>query len=145
MIEEKLTGRIIQVFYKVYNTLGYGFIESIYHNAMIIELTNTGFEVETETPIAVHYNGRVVGTFSSDIVVDDKVILELKAKEKLVEAHEAQLTNYLRATEIEIGLLLNFGKQPEFKRKFFSNRNKQLTSDSNTNGLLENLFTEDTI
>ena len=122
MIEEKLTGRIIQVFYKVYNTLGYGFIESIYHNAMIIELTNTGFEVETETPIAVHYNGRVVGTFAADIVVDDKVILELKAKEKLVEAHEAQLTNYLRATEIEIGLLLNFGKQPEFKRKFFSNR-----------------------
>lgn len=93
MIEEELTGQIIKIFYQVYNTLGHGFIESIYHNAMIIELTQAGLKVESEKPIAVYYNGRIVGTFSADLVVEDKVILELKAKEKIVEAHEAQLLN----------------------------------------------------
>ena len=143
MIEEELTSHILRVYYHVYNSLGYGFIESIYHNAMIIELTSAGLKVETEKSIAVYYQGRVVGTFSADIVVEDKVILELKAKDKIIEAYEAQLTNYLRATEIEIGLLLNFGRQPEFKRKFFSNRNKQLTSEPQSNNRLESLFTDD--
>ena len=124
MEEKDLTGRIINKFYKVYNALGYGFIESIYHNAMMLELTGDGMLVDTEKPIAVHYEGRVVGTFCTDLVVEGRVIVELKAKERLIEAHEAQLTNYLRATEIEIGLLPNFGKSPEFKRKFFSNANK---------------------
>ena len=143
MIEEELTGRIIKVFYKVYNTLGYGFIESIYHNAMIIELSESGSKVETEKPIAVYYDGRVVGTFAADLVVEDKVILELKAKEKIHEAHEAQLLNYLRSTEIELGLLLNFGKQPEFKRKYFSNKNKHKASTPDSGHLLESLFIED--
>ena len=119
MEEKQLTGRIINKFYKIYNALGYGFIENIYHNAMIIELANDGLKVETEKPIAVHYEGRVIGTFSADLVVNDLVIVELKAKERLIEPHEAQLTNYLRATDVEIGLLLNFGKTPEFKRSFF--------------------------
>src|SRR5258706_933811 len=110
---------------------------------MIIQLAAAGFKVETEKPIAVYYQGRVVGTFSADIVVEEKVILELKAKEKLIEAHEAQLTNYLRATVIQIGLLLNFGKLPEFKRKYFSNRNKQLKSEHQASNPLENLFTKD--
>jgi GxxExxY protein len=126
MIEEELTGQIIKVFYKVYNSLGYGFIEQIYHNAMILELSSLGLKVETEKQIAVYYEGRIVGTFSADLVVEEKVILELKAKERIHEADEAQLTNYLRATLIEIGLLLNFGKTPEFKRKFFSNKNKKI-------------------
>jgi len=126
MIEEELTGQIIKVFYKVYNSLGYGFLEQIYHNAMILELTALGLRVETEKPIAVYYEGRIVGTFSADLVVEEKVILELKARERINEAHEAQLTNYLRATLIEIGLLLNFGSSPEFKRKFFSNKNKRI-------------------
>jgi len=139
MIEEELTGQIIKVFYKVYNTLGYGFIEQIYHNAMIIELAAAGLKVETEKPIAVYYEGKIVGTFEADLVVEDKVILEFKAKEAIHEAHEAQLTNYLRASNIEIGLLLNFGRKPEFKRKYFSNKNKQLDNSSSVN-LMEALF-----
>ena len=143
MIEEELTGQIIKTFYKVYNGLGYGFIESIYHNAMILELTDAGLRVETEKPIAVYYNGRVVGTFAADLIVENRIILELKAKEKLLEAHEAQLLNYLRATEIEVGLLLNFGKAPEFKRKYFSNKHKNLSNDSASRPILEALFEED--
>ncbi len=140
--EEELTGRIIKVFYKVYNALGYGFIESVYHNAMILELGREGLIVETEKPISVFYDGRIVGSFSADLVVENRVILELKAREKLVEAHEVQLVNYLRATEIEIGLLLNFGKTPEFKRKFFSNKNKALDGPLAASNMLENLFKE---
>ena len=130
MHEEELTGQIIKIFYKVYNALGYGFIAQIYHNAMILELVATGLKVETEKPIAVYYEGKVIGTFETDLVVEEKVILELKAKESIHEAHEAQLVNYLRATEIEIGLLLNFGRKPEFKRKYFSNKNKQLNNST---------------
>src|SRR3954467_9298932 len=98
MVEEELTKEIIRVFYKVYNCLGYGFIESVYHNAVIIELVNAGLRVETEKSIAVYYEDKIVGNFFADLVVDSKVIVELKAKEKLVEAHEAQLINYLRST-----------------------------------------------
>ena len=143
MEEQELTGRIINKFYKVYNALGYGFIENVYHNAMIIELAAGGLVVESEKPIAVHYYGRVVGTFCADLVVNGSVIIELKAKERLIEPHEAQLINYLRATDIEIGLLLNFGKTPEFKRKFFSNSNKKLESSDQTSSSLESLFLTD--
>lgn len=133
MIEEKLTGHIIKVFYKVYNTLGHGFIESVYHNAMILELVAQGFSVETEKAIAVYYENNVVGTFSADLVVNSKIIIELKAKDTLHPAHEAQLTNYLRATEIELGLLFNFGKKPEFKRTYFSNENKRFRQNGLNN------------
>lgn len=125
MLEEELTGRIIKVFYKIYNALGHGFIESVYHNAMILEFVEQGFSVETEKPIAVFYGEKVVGTFSDDLLVNSKILIELKAKESIHPAHEAQLTNYLRATEIELGLLFNFGKKPEFKRKYFSNEKKR--------------------
>lgn len=126
MIEEELTGQIIKAFYKVYNTLGHGFLESVYKNSMLLEITEQGLEVEAEKAIAVYYKGRIVGTFFADLVVNSKVIVELKAMEAIVPAHEAQLINYLRATEIEVGLLFNFGKMPEFKRKLFSNERKQL-------------------
>lgn len=125
MLEEGLTGRIIKVFYKVYNTLGHGFIESVYHNAMILELVDQGFTVETEKPIGVYYFDRIVGRFSADLLVNGKILIELKSKESIHPAHEAQLTNYLRATEVEIGLLFNFGRKPEFKRKYFSNEKKR--------------------
>lgn len=125
MIDEELTGKIISAFYTVYNTLGHGFIESIYHNAMIIEMVKKGLSVEIEKPITVYYGPNVVGTFEADLVVDRRVIVELKAKEKLIAAHEAQLTNYLRATDVEVGLLFNFGKSAEFKRKLFENRYKR--------------------
>ena len=141
--EEEITGEIIRTYYKVYNALGFGFLESIYKNAMIIELASQGLNARAEQPIAVHYNGPVVGTFAADIVVEDRVIVELKAKEKLAEAHEAQLTNYLRATEIEVGLLFNFGKAPEFKRKFFSNANKFLSTERPPVHILESIIKED--
>ena len=144
MIEEELTGRIIKSFYKVYNSLGHGFIESIYHNAMLLELVADGLTVETEKPIAVYYEGKVVGTFSADIVVEGKIILELKAKDAIHSSHEAQLINYLRATDIEIGLLLNFGKSPQFKRKYFSNKNKRRDTDASQDaGYVDILFEQD--
>jgi len=124
MIEEELTGKIIQVFYKVYNALGYGFIERVYHNSMIIELSAAGLGFESDKPIEVHYSGRLVGTFEADLIVENRVILELKAKEAINDAHVAQLINYLRATRLEVGLVLNFGRRPEFKRKYFPNKTR---------------------
>jgi GxxExxY protein len=143
MIDEELTGRVIKVYYKIYNALGYGFIESIYHNSMIIELVRAGMTIETEKPIAVHYESNVVGTFSADLVVEGKLILELKAKEVLSSAHEAQLTNYLRATDIELGLLLNVGREPEFKRKYFSNGKKRRPTNLLDGNILKTLFKKD--
>lgn len=143
MEEKELTGQIIKDFYTVYNTLGYGYLESVYQNAIMLELIDSGLKVEAEKAIAVHYNGHVVGTFAADLVVEGRVIVELKAKESLNGADEAQLTNYLRATEIEIGLLFNFGRSPEFKRKYFSNTNKQLTTVRSDEVLLKALFADD--
>nr|WP_321358737.1 GxxExxY protein [uncultured Draconibacterium sp.] len=118
-----LTEAIIKCFYKVYNELGYGFLEKVYHNALLIELQNEELKVESQKPIKVSYQGDVVGEYYADIIVEDVVILELKATETVTEAHEFQLINYLKATDLEIGLLLNFGKKPQVKRKIFSNKN----------------------
>ncbi len=123
LFEEK-TQLIIKVFYKVYNTLGYGFLEKVYENAMIHELRNHGFLCENQRQIKVFYDGLEVGVYYPDIIVDETIILELKASEYLLEENEFQLINYLKATEIEIGLLLNFGKKPEIKRKIFTNDRK---------------------
>lgn len=117
-----LTELIIKCFYKVYNELGYGFLEKVYQNAFLIELQNEEFEVESQKQIKVYYQGEVVGNYYADIVVEKVVIIELKAAETLAEEHEFQLINYLKATDIEVGLLLNFGKKPEIKRKIFSNK-----------------------
>ena len=117
-----LTEKIIRAFYTVYNTLGYGFLEKVYENAMFIELKNMGFLVEKQCRIKVFYEDFQVGDYFADLIVDEKVIIELKASEALCEEHEFQLINYLKATEIEVGLLLNFGKKPEFRRKVFSNK-----------------------
>lgn len=123
-----LTGQIIKAFYNVYNYLGYGFLEKVYENAMIIELLKMGLHCEKQKPIKVRYYDKEIGDYFADIVVEDKVILELKAAECLMEEHECQLINYLKATDIEVGLLLNFGKEPEFKRKvltaLYKNHNK---------------------
>ncbi|WP_303920730.1 GxxExxY protein [Draconibacterium sediminis] len=116
-----LTEAIIKCFYKVYNELGYGFLEKVYHNALLIELQNEELKVESQKPIKVSYQGDVVGEYYADIIVEDVVILELKATGTVTEAHEFQLINYLKATNIEIGLLLNFGKKPEIRRKIFTN------------------------
>lgn len=116
-----LTEQIIKAFYKVYNTLGYGFLEKVYENAMYIKLRDMGYFVEKQKRIKVFYEEQQVGDYFADLVVNEQVIIELKASESLCEEHEYQLINYLKATEIEVGLLLNFGKKPEFKRKVFSN------------------------
>ena len=113
----EITEKIIKAFYKVYNTLGYGFLEKVYVNSLLIELRSMGLSVKKQAQIKVYYEDIEVGEY----FVEECVILELKALESLCEEHEFQLINYLKATEIEVGLLLNFGKKPEFKRKIFSN------------------------
>jgi GxxExxY protein len=123
-LHSDLTENIIKAFYKVYNTLGYGFLEKVYENAMLIELRKMGFNAQKQIAINVYYEGELVGEYKADIIVVDKVILELKASESLHEQDEAQLLNYLKATEIEVGLLLNFGLKPQIKRKIFTNDKK---------------------
>ncbi|MFP5470473.1 MAG: GxxExxY protein [Bacteroidia bacterium] len=118
----EITEKIIRAFYKVYNALGYGFLEKVYENALFIELKEMGFFVEKQRLIEVFYENQKVGDYYADLIVNKVVIIELKAAESLCEEHEFQLINYLKATEIEVGLLLNFGKNPEFKRKVFSNQ-----------------------
>jgi GxxExxY protein len=124
MKHKELTEVIIKIFYKVYNTLGYGFLEKIYENAMMIEFRKAGIPAEAQSPIDVTYEGEIVGEHAADIIVDNKVIVELKAAKKIAEDHHAQLLNYLKATEIEVGLLLNFGPKPEISRKVFDNSRK---------------------
>ena len=116
---QELTGRIIQAFYKVYNSLGYGFLEKVYHNALLIELKNRGMAVESKSPIRVYYEGQEVGVYFADILVDNTVILELKAMGTLGANEGKQLINYLKASHLEVGLLFNFGPKPEFQRRVF--------------------------
>jgi GxxExxY protein len=124
LIHEEITQEIIGCFYKVYNYLGYGFMEKVYENAMCIELTQSGLQVKAQEKIEVYYNEVVVGTYYADLLIEDKVIIEVKSVSHLLEEHEAQLLNYLKATSIEVGLLLNFGEKAEFKRRAFSNYRK---------------------
>ena len=119
-----LTSKIINAYYKVYNQLGYGFLEKVYQNAFFYELISQGLDCEAQYKIDVYYFHKRVGEYYADIIVNNKIILELKAAESLCEEHECQLQNYLRATDIEVGFLFNFGKKPEYKRKIFMNKNK---------------------
>ncbi len=121
-LHQELTSEIISAFYKVYNTLGFGFLEKVYENALKYELEKMRFKVDKQKPITVYYDDLMVGEYFADLIVENKVIIELKAAETLIEEHELQLINYLKATEIEVGLLLNFGKKPEIRRKIFSNK-----------------------
>jgi len=122
------TGAILKAFYTVYNTLGYGFLEKVYENALVVELKSAGLLVEQQRGITVHYRNTPVGEYFADLIVNDVVIVELKSAEAIASAHEAQLTNYLKATNYEVGLLLNFGKTAEYKRKIFDNTPEQLLS-----------------
>jgi GxxExxY protein len=124
LLHKELTNNIISCFYRVYNDLGYGFLERVYQNALYFVLIDEGLNCEVEKPVKVYHNGRVVGDYRADLLVENCVLLELKANEELNLANEKQLINYLKATNIEVGLLLNFGKQPQFKRKVFSNDKK---------------------
>ncbi len=126
-----LTKQIIGAFYKVYNGLGYGFLEKVYENALAMELQEQGHVVSTQAPIHVYYRGKVVGEYFADLIVDNLIIVELKAASGLVEQNEAQLLNYLKASSYEVGLLLNFGPTPVHKRRAFSNENKPHLKDQN--------------
>ena len=117
MKHKELTAKIIDCAYKVHRELGFGFLESVYQNALVIELTKAGLKSEREKRIQVYYDGKVVGDFVADILVKEKVILELKSVSQVHPAHEAQLINYLKATGIKVGLLINFGEKVEIKRK----------------------------
>ncbi len=119
-----ITEQIIKAFYAVYNTLGYGFLEKVYESAMVIELRKLGLEVVCQPRIVVYYAGQEVGEYNADLLVEDAVIVELKATRTLSPANEAQLLNYLKATVYEVGLLLNFGPQPQIKRKVYDNERK---------------------
>jgi len=121
---KELTEKIIEIFYRVYNTLGYGFLEKVYENARVIEFRKAGIHVLCQALIRVFYESQIIGEYYADLLVDGKVIVEIKAVRKLLQEHEAQLLNYLKASDIEVGLLLNFGPRPEVKRKAFDNRRK---------------------
>lgn len=127
LLHEQLTNVILQCFYKVYNELGYGFLEKVYENALIIELKDKSLLCVQQAPVHVNYQQNNVGVYYADILVEDKVILELKAGEgSICEAHEHQLMNYLKATEYEVGMILFFGEKPTMRRKIFTNDKKKI-------------------
>jgi GxxExxY protein len=124
-IHSDITDKVIKAFYNVYNKLGYGFLEKVYERSMLIELNKFGLECKNQFPIKVFYDSKDVGEYFADIIVNDIIIVELKAAESICEEHECQLVNYLKATEIEVGLLFNFGKKPQLKRKVLTKDHKK--------------------
>lgn len=124
MKHQELTEQIIKAFYNVYNTLGYGFLEKVYENSMYIELTEMGLKVERQKKIYVYFKKQIVGDYTADLIVENLVISELKTHESISDDNEKQLINYLKATSMEVGLLLNFGKRPEIRRKIYDNELK---------------------
>ena len=119
--ESELTNKIICSSYNVHNTLGSGFLEKVYENALCLELESLGFSVEQQVPIKINYKGKLVGEYFADLLVNGKIILELKAVEALAPIHEIQLKNYLKGSRIELGLLINFGTSVDIKRKYQEN------------------------
>ncbi len=124
LLNQSITNTILKVYYEVYNELGHGFLEKVYQNAMYLEVKARGLKVESQKEIKVYFKQQLVGEYYSDLILENKVIIELKATEVLMNAHVAQTINYLKATPIEIGMLLNFGSEPEFKRLIYTNNKK---------------------
>jgi len=125
----ELTDRIIGVFYDVYNELGYGFLECVYEESLLIALRQDGLTADRQVPVPVWFRGNKVGEFRADLLVEKRVLLELKSARMLEKAHEAQLLHYLKSTEIEVGLLLNFGSRAQFRRLLFDNERKKIRVD----------------
>lgn len=121
----EITELVIKTFYEVYNELGFGFLESVYRNSLQLALIGKGLHVEAEVPVPVFFRGKLVGDFRGDLVVQSSVLLELKTAEVISIAHEAQLLNYLRATSLGLGLILNFGPKPQVRRLLFDNDRKR--------------------
>lgn len=130
MFHEEITNKTICAFYNVYNSLGHGFLEKVYENALAIELKKLGLLVRQQESVKVYYDGMEVGDYFADIIVNDLVMLELKSAECLRNEHFCQLTNYLKATDKEVGLLFNFGRKPEFKRIVLGNESKSFHADN---------------
>jgi GxxExxY protein len=126
LLHENTTNVIIGAFYSVYNELGYGFLESVYEKSLVITLNEAGLKVEQQKPLPVRFRDHMVGEYYADLVVHDAVILDLKSCRTVDRSHEAQLLHYLKATEIEVGLLLNFGERPQFRRLLFDNSRKKI-------------------
>jgi len=127
LLYQEITDTILKCFYKVYNELGYGFLEKVYENALMIELQNNNLHCSQQSPIKVYYQQNQVGIYFADILVENKIILELKAGEGgIILEHELQLVNYLKATEYEVGFILFFGEKPIMRRKIFTNQNKNI-------------------
>jgi GxxExxY protein len=122
---QQITDKVIGAFYAVYNELGFGFLESVYENALMMALGEAGLRVKQQAPIPVYFHGQQVGDFRCDILVEDCVILELKSVKQISAEHEAQTLNYLRATDVEVALILNFGEHPDIKRRVFDNDRKR--------------------
>lgn len=124
MYYEELSKEIIGAFFRTHTALGYGFLEKVYENALAYELKKMGFDAEKQIPIKVYYDGVEVGSYTADILVNDLIMLELKVADSIQPEHEAQLLNYLKATEYEVGYVLNFGNKATFKRIVFDNERK---------------------
>jgi len=140
MLHKEVTDRIICGFYRVYNRLGYGFLEKVYENALLIELKRHDLHVQQQHPVQVFYDGECVGDYYADLVVENLVMLELKVADTLHPEHSAQVINYLKATDIEVALLLNFGPKPEIKRLVLTNDRKPLAAPSNKDQIIDQSF-----
>jgi GxxExxY protein len=125
-LHAEITEKVIGVFFEVYNELGGGFLESVYHESLRIALVQAGLRVTVEVPVPVYFRGEVVGNFRADVVVNDCVLLELKAVSGFDAAHDGQVLHYLRATRFEVGLLLNFGPKPQFRRFILEEDKKKI-------------------
>jgi GxxExxY protein len=121
-----VTGKIIGIFYDVYNELGYGFLEAVYEESLVIALRQEGLVVNRQVSVPVWFRNQKVGEFRADVTVEECVLLELKCAKDLDPAHEAQILHYLKSTDIEVGLLLNFGLKPQFRRFLFDNERKRI-------------------
>jgi GxxExxY protein len=138
LLHKDITDKILNAFYKILNPqLGYGFLEKVYLNAMCIALKDMGMSVQQQPRVVVYFQGHIVGEYWADLLVEDSVIVELKASSHISDEHTAQLLNYLRATPYEVGLLLNFGPKPDFRRKVFSNIHKTVTWSKDAENVIE--------
>lgn len=126
-----VTEKIIKEAYYVYNALGHGFLEKVYETALGKRLIKSGMKAKQQFPISVYFDDEIIGEYFADLLVDEKVIVEIKAIEKLNSIHEVQLVNYLKATEIEVGLLINFGPKIEIKRRIFSSKTRSVANMDN--------------
>jgi GxxExxY protein len=124
MKHEELTEQIIGVFYAVFRELGYGFLESVYEEAMVVSLAEAGLTISRQVAVPVWFHGKKIGEFKADLVVNNLILVELKATKRLEQVHESQTLNYLRATDFEVALLFNFGPSAQLKRLVFDNERK---------------------